>query len=54
MTKLSVLVYGRDVQGLLAACLDSVTAQLPPETEVLAAAVGEAAQDVAVRGGAAV
>ncbi|MBO1337600.1 CDP-glycerol glycerophosphotransferase family protein [Streptomyces sp. VRA16 Mangrove soil] len=48
---LSVIVYGRDVQGLLGVCLDSVTAQLPPEAELLTAAVGDEAQDVAVRGG---
>ncbi|MEV5612875.1 CDP-glycerol:glycerophosphate glycerophosphotransferase [Streptomyces sp. NPDC052225] len=54
MPKLSVVVYGRDVQGLLGVCLDSVTAQLADEVELLAAAVGDDAQDVAVRHGAAV
>ncbi|WP_428952810.1 CDP-glycerol glycerophosphotransferase family protein [Streptomyces sp. cg35] len=54
MTKLSVIVYGPDVQGLLGACLDSVAGQLPPDAELVTAAVGETAQDVAVRHGGSV
>ncbi|MFI6880057.1 CDP-glycerol glycerophosphotransferase family protein [Streptomyces sp. NPDC050400] len=49
--RLSVIVHGRDVQGLLGACLDAVTGQLQPGVELLTAAVGEEAQDVAVRHG---
>ncbi|MFD8566361.1 CDP-glycerol glycerophosphotransferase family protein [Streptomyces sp. NPDC059639] len=48
---LSIIVYGRDIQGLLGVCLDSVAAQLPPEAELVTAAVGDDAQDVAVRSG---
>ncbi|MEV3860474.1 bifunctional glycosyltransferase family 2 protein/CDP-glycerol:glycerophosphate glycerophosphotransferase [Streptomyces sp. NPDC050095] len=47
MTKLSVIVYGRDVQGLLGTCLESVATQLPAEAELVVAAVGTAAQSVA-------
>ncbi|MFJ8820170.1 CDP-glycerol glycerophosphotransferase family protein [Streptomyces sp. NPDC102467] len=50
-TRLSVIVYGRDVQGLLGACLDSIAGQLPPGTELLTAAVGETAHSVAARHG---
>ncbi|MFJ9039125.1 CDP-glycerol glycerophosphotransferase family protein [Streptomyces sp. NPDC102406] len=50
--RLSVIVHGRDVQGLLGPCLDSVAGQLPPDVELLTAAVGEAAREVAEgRGG---
>ncbi|MCX3063332.1 CDP-glycerol glycerophosphotransferase family protein [Streptomyces beihaiensis] len=48
---MSIVVHGRDLQGLLAPCLESVTGQLPPEVELVTAAVGENAQDVAVRHG---
>nr|WP_018530008.1 CDP-glycerol glycerophosphotransferase family protein [Streptomyces sp. SID8379] len=48
---MSIIVHGHDIQGLLGACLDSVAAQLPPEAELLTAAVGATAQDVAVRDG---
>ncbi|MET9493184.1 CDP-glycerol glycerophosphotransferase family protein [Streptomyces sp. NPDC006552] len=52
MTQLSVIVYGRDVQGLLGPCLDSVAGQLPPDAELVTAAVGEFALEAAQgRGG---
>ncbi|MEU6391378.1 CDP-glycerol glycerophosphotransferase family protein [Streptomyces sp. NPDC046939] len=53
-TRLSVIVYGRDVQGLLGGCLDSVAGQLPDGAELVTAAVGDIARGVAERHGGAV
>jgi CDP-glycerol glycerophosphotransferase len=48
--ELSVIVYGRDVQGHLADCLDSVTAQLPEGAELVVAAVDDPAPTADVPG----
>ncbi|MFE7154110.1 CDP-glycerol:glycerophosphate glycerophosphotransferase [Streptomyces sp. NPDC057636] len=50
MQELSVIVYGRDVQGHLADCLDSVTGQLPEGTELVVAAVDDPAPTADVPG----
>ncbi|RVU24536.1 glycosyltransferase [Streptomyces antnestii] len=50
MRELSVIVYGRDVQGHLADCLDSVTGQIPDGAEVIVAAVGDPAPTADVPG----
>ncbi|MFI2613227.1 CDP-glycerol glycerophosphotransferase family protein [Streptomyces sp. NPDC018584] len=44
---LSVVVYGRNVQGHLPAGLDALTAQASPGVEVIVAAVGASARDAA-------
>jgi CDP-glycerol glycerophosphotransferase len=48
--ELSVIVYGRDVQGHLADCLDSVTGQLPEGAELVVAAVDDPAPTADVPG----
>ncbi|MFI8786502.1 CDP-glycerol glycerophosphotransferase family protein [Streptomyces sp. NPDC055105] len=50
MQELSVIVYGRDVQGHLADCLDSVTGQLPEGAELVVAAVDDPAPTADVPG----
>ncbi|MFE2988245.1 CDP-glycerol glycerophosphotransferase family protein [Streptomyces sp. NPDC059262] len=50
MQELSVIVYGRDVQGHLADCLDSVTGQLPEGAELIVAAVDDPAPTADVPG----
>ncbi|MGW6153781.1 CDP-glycerol glycerophosphotransferase family protein [Streptomyces sp. NPDC055144] len=50
MQELSVIVYGRDVQGHLAGCLDSVTGQLPEGAELVVAAVDDPAPTADVPG----
>ncbi|MEU6661070.1 CDP-glycerol glycerophosphotransferase family protein [Streptomyces sp. NPDC046821] len=50
MPELSVIVYGRDVQGHLAECLDSLTGQIPDGTELIVAAVADPAPAVGTPG----
>ena len=50
MRELSVIVYGRDVQGHLADCLDSVTGQIPEGAELVVAAVDDPAPTADVPG----
>ncbi|QUI32027.1 CDP-glycerol glycerophosphotransferase family protein [Streptomyces alfalfae] len=45
--RLSVIVHGRNVQGRIGACLDALTAQASEAFEVVVAAVGASAQEVA-------
>ncbi|MFG2519017.1 CDP-glycerol glycerophosphotransferase family protein [Streptomyces sp. NPDC048527] len=50
MQELSVIVYGQDVQGHLADCLDSVNGQLPEGAELVVAAVDDPAPTADVPG----